>query len=193
MKISAYLITATAIALSSLALPAQASVIDLGERSLAAPIAGKNAAAAYIEMDQGLAAGFLTYLNKFDADDGFSNDGAVDDSHFGGAIIDNETNATVSWDLSGTGFQLSYVFLKDGRESPGGPYLYHLYGVTPDEAFNSLGDQLVTIDGIRRISYVAFYGSNAVPEGGTTLALLGMAFGVTLLSRRLLPRPLAKA
>lgn len=36
----------------------------------------------FIEMDQGLAAGSLTYLNKFDAEGSFDNGGAVDSSHF---------------------------------------------------------------------------------------------------------------
>lgn len=188
MKFNAYLTIAAALVLTTLATSAQASVIDLGERELATPLMGIDGAAAYIEMDQGLASGFLTYLNKCDPDDGFSNDGAVDGSHFGGTFIDNETNATVSWDMTGTGFGMNYVFLKDGRESQGGPYLYHLYGVTPDETFNSMGDQLVTINGIKRISYVAFFGSKAVPEGGATLILLGLALGATEMTRRLLRR-----
>ncbi len=81
---------------------------------------------------------------------------------------------------------MSYVLLKDGRESTEGPYVYHLYGVTPDEVFNSMGDQFVTINGERLITYMSFYGlpGRPVPEGGTTLILLGSALAVIELVRR---------
>lgn len=182
---------AVVIALASSALKANGSVIDLGERELASPLPGVPGAMAYIEADQGLPPGTLNYLNLFDADEGFENNGAVDSSHFDVSLIDGGVNANISWDLSTSGYQLSYVWLKDGRESKRGPYLYHLYGVTPDEVFNSMGDQFVTIDGVRYITYLAFFGvpgSPSVPEGGATLILLGFALGAVELVRRSLPR-----
>lgn len=174
-----------------------ASVIDLGERDLPTPLGGQTAAAAYIEMDQGLAPGTLVYLNKFDYDDGFENNGAVDSSHFDATLLNGGIDADVSWDLATSGFQLSYVFLKDGRESRTGPYLYHLYGVTPDEVFNSMGDQFVTINGQRLITYIAFYGvpgsPSSVPEGGTTLLLLGFGLCAVEMTRKMLLRGSARA
>ena len=60
--------------------------------------------------------------------------------------------------------------LKDGNYGPG-DFFYHLYGVTPDEVFDSKGDQFVTVDnrGVRLITYISFFGvpGNPVPEGGT--------------------------
>ncbi len=187
MKSHKYLIVAAAIALAGLG-QAQASVIDLGTRLLRLGSGGPEVGAAYIEMDQGLDPGTLVYLNRFESNkDGFTNDGAVDGSHFGTTLTDGDANATISWDLSTTGFQLSYVFIKDGRTGNGGPVLYHLYGITPDEVFNSMGNQYVTIDGTKQISYLVFFGvpgSPTVPEGGSTLILLGSALGLLELGRR---------
>jgi hypothetical protein len=166
-----------------------ASLIDLGERDLANRLTGAAAAQAYIETAEGLPPGTLTYLNSFDSDvNAFADNGAVDASHFNVSIIDGGVNGEISWDLSTAGFQLSYVFLKDGRGAKTGPYLYHLYGVTPDEVFNSNGQQFVTINGIRDITYIAFFGmpgSPQVPEGGLTLVLFALGLGALEFGRRM--------
>ena len=165
-----------------------ASVIDLGERHLGAALRGKEAAINFIETDQSLNYS-LTYLNAFDADGDWDNRGAVDSSHFGTTMIDGGVHANISWDLSTTGYQLSYVLVKDGNYGPG-DFLYHLYGVTPDEVFNSKGDQFVTVDnrGVRLITYISFFGvpGNPVPEGGTTLVFLGFGLGTIGLIRKTL-------
>ena len=182
------LVLAVASAFTGIACKASATLIDLGERDLATRLNGVAAAQAYIEAAQGLPPGTLTYLNLFDGDTNiFANNGAVDSSHFAVSLIDGGINGEISWNLDTAGFQLSYVFLKDGRNSKTGPYLYHLYGVTPDEVFNSNGDQFVTINGIRYITYIAFFGvpgSPSVPEGGTTLFLLGSALCALEFTRR---------
>jgi hypothetical protein len=162
-----------------------ASVIDLGERHLTDRFHSVDEATDYIEMDQGLSFD-LTYLNAFDPD-GFENNGAVDDSHFGVTFTDGGVHADISWDLATTGFQLSYVLVKDGSNN-GTDFLYHLYGVTPDEVFNSMGDQMVTVDdnGLRKITYLAFFGvpGSPVPEGGASVILLGFALMAMELVRR---------
>ena len=181
-------IAAAALAFTWFVSPTQADLIDLGERTLTAPLTGLTSAQAYIETDQGLPPGTLTYLNTFDSDEGWRNNGTLDSSYFGVTLSTAETTAAVNWDLSTSGFQLSYVFLKDGREKGGTNYHYHLYGVTPDEVFQSMGDQTVEIDGIRLISYIAFFGvpgSPNVPESGATLILLSIALGAVELIRRI--------
>jgi hypothetical protein len=179
---------AATLALAWFVSQAQADLIDLGERTLTTPLTGLSSAQAYIETDQGLAPGTLTYFNSFDSDVGWRNNGTLDSSYFGVTLSLDETTAAVNWDLSTSGFQLSYVFLKDGREKGGIGYHYHLYGVTPDEVFQSMGDQTVEIDGIRLINYVAFFGvpgSPNVPEGGATLILLSIGLGAIELMRRI--------
>ena len=176
-----------AISFASLGFKANATLIDLGERDLATRLTSEPAARAYIETSEGLPPGTLTYLNGFDSDTGtFFNNGAVDGSHFGVTLTDGGVNGLVSWDLATAGFQLSYVFLKDGKGSRTGPFIYHLYGVSPDEFFNSLGDQFVTVNGIRDITYIAFYGvpGSPLPDGGMTVILLALGFGAIELVRR---------
>jgi len=165
---------------------ANGTLIDLGERDLATRLKSEPAARAYIETSEGLPPGTLIYLNAFDADGSFFNNGAVDSSHFGVTLTDGGVNGLVSWDLGTTGFQLSYVFVKDGKGSRTGPFLYHLYGVSPDEFFNSMGDQFVTVNGIRDITYIAFYGvpGSPAPEGGMTAILLALGLGAVELTRR---------
>ena len=178
---------AVAVTFGSLGLRANATLIDLGERDLANRLNGVGDAQAFIESDQGLAPGTLTFLSAFDADTNtFFNKGAVDSSHFDVSITDGGVNGEVSWDVGTTGFQLSYVFLKDGRNSRTGPYLYHLYGVTPDEVFNSNGQQFITINGIRFITYISFFGvpGSPVPDGGMTAILLALGLGAIELVRR---------
>jgi hypothetical protein len=186
------LLAAVGMALASFAVQANATLIDLGERDLAAPLDGVPAALTFIETDQGLVTGTLQYLNNYTNipnHPGWKNDGNVDESHFSATTIDNDVDAMISWDLGTSGFQLSYVLLKDGRDNPDmGPFVYHLYGVTSDEVFNSNGDQFVTVNGVRKITFIAFFGvpgSPAVPEGGATIVLLGLALGGIELIRRL--------
>ena len=164
---------------------ANGTLIDLGERDLATRLKSEPAARAYIETSEGLPPGTLTYLNAFDADGSFFNNGAVDSSHFGVTVTDGGVNGLVSWDLATAGFQLSYVFLKDGKGSRTGPFIYHLYGVSPDEVFNGI-NQFVTINGIRKITYIAFYGvpGSPAPEGGMTAILLALGLGAVELTRR---------
>ena len=183
------LLLTVGIAVASSILVTNATVVDLGERHLGARLKGRQAAADFIEADQSLNYS-LTYLNSFDADGDWDNaHGAVDSSHFGATLIDGGVHANISWNLSTTGYQLSYVLLKDGNYGPG-DFLYHLYGVTPDEVFNSKGDQFVTVDdrGRRRITYISFFGvpGNPVPEGGTTLVFLGAGLGAIGLIRKTL-------
>lgn len=183
------LVFAVGVAVASSIPLTNATVIDLGERHFSAALKGKQAAIDFIVADQSLDH-TLVYLNAFDADGDWDNaNGAVDSSHFGATMIDGGVHANISWDLGTSGYQLSYVFLKDGNYG-GVDYLYHLYGVTPDEVFNSFGDQFVTVDShdVRKITYISFFGipGSPVPEGGTTLVFLGVGLGVIGLIRRTL-------
>ena len=180
-----------ALALAVLAIPARADLIDLGIRNLAAVLGDPAAEAAFIETDQGLSTGTLTYLNKFEHTGAWDDAGGAVDmaGHFTATLTNGGADATITWDLATTGFQLSYVLVKDGREGGRGPFLYHLYGVTADEVFNSDGDQLITINGRKGISHISFFGiagTPPVPDRGSTVALLGLAMlGIGMARRKL--------
>src|SRR5438874_8790279 len=78
------------------------------------PIGNPTDEATFLENNFGT--GPLTYLAKFDV--GGSESGAVDiATHF--TVINSGNTALVSWNLTGTGFQLTDLLVKDG--STGGP------------------------------------------------------------------------
>jgi hypothetical protein len=96
-----------------------------------------------------------------------------------------ETEGTVSWDLTGTGYQLSAVLVKGGQN-------YNVYTVSSDQLLMNLGDPEIILgplivangpEGRRHeISHVSFFGipgngepPTGVPDGGSTLLLLGSA------------------
>lgn len=170
----------TTLVLSGFGTTVSGSLIDLGIRAEPFQIIGPAQGAAFIEQDQGLSSGTLIYFNRFltGPSGGFVNDGAVDDTHFTASASSGAKFGNITWDVTNTGFELSYVFLKDGQDA-NGLFLYHLYGVTPDQVFKSNGNQIVTIDGVKRISYITFFGVpfSPVPESGATLLLLGISCG----------------
>jgi len=177
---------AAAVVFGTLCLEANASLIDLGEIDVTTWVAGVPSAQAFIEKNQGLSRGSLTYLNSFQADTGtLADNGTVDGSHFGVTMTDGGVNGNVTWDLGTSGFQLSYVFVKDARDLTN-PSLSHLYAVTSDDVFHSNGEQFVTLNGISNIIYISFFGvaGNPVPDGGPTLILLGLGLGTIEFLRR---------
>ena len=85
----------------------------------------------------------------------------------------NNPKATenVSWDLTGTGFGLSYVLIKDGQREDNGAYIYALYSVSPDEATVGVNQSVqVTPNADKAISHITFFGT--VPEPSTWAMLL---------------------
>jgi hypothetical protein len=95
----------------------------------------------------------------------------------------------ITWNLTGTGFQLDGLMIKDGSEGHGGDQLYRFYGVSSDETFEGSGT--VTFDNpVKGISHIDFFGSpgGSVPDGGTTVMLLGTALGSLGMARRFLKK-----
>jgi hypothetical protein len=73
--------------------------------------------------------------------------------------------------------------IKDGNVQSSG-MIYRFYDVTPGQEVVGFGT--VTFDNpVRNISHVTFFGcAGAVPDGGTTLMLLGAALGSLGMVRR---------
>jgi hypothetical protein len=126
------------------------------------------------------------YLGKFNSGGGIEN-GAIDIASYVTINVVSANTWEVSWNLTGSGFTLDGVLIKDGNVQGRG-MLYRFYGVSADETL--IGEGTVTFDDPRRgISHISFFGSpggNGVPDGGTTVMLLGAALGALGMARRFL-------
>jgi len=126
------------------------------------------------------------YLGKFNSGGGIE-DGAIDISAYVTINMVSPNSWVVTWNLTGSGFTLDGVLIKDGNVQGQG-MLYRFYGVSADETL--VGKGTVTFDDPRRsISHITFFGSpggNGVPDGGTTVMLLGAALGALGMARRFL-------
>ena len=92
--------------------------------------------------------------------------------------FDQSTNsAVVGWNITGTGFRLTYILMEPvGGLGTTKSNLYRVGGGTPVEGSGS-----VTIDGVTQIENVDFAGTNhPLPEGGWTLGMFAAALIILL-------------
>ena len=175
-------ITVILIAVGGLGLQqAQAHLLDPVQFTTNSPIGSGTDENTFLQ-GQNLLPGTSQFLGKFE-DNGFEN-GAINISQF--VTINQVSGNTweITWNLTGSGFTLDGVLIKDGRIQGAGE-LYRFYGVSADEAL--IGSGTVTFDNpIRDISHISFFGSpgGQVPDGGATVMLLGAALGALGMVRR---------
>ena len=171
------------LAVAGFALSAQAHLLAPTFFILPAGLGNPTDETAFVDAQTGTS---VVYLNKIDNPG--SNPGTWDN---GGAVIENAggtspfnvtfnftgTNAltaTISWNLTGTGFQLNDILVKDGSLPHHAGFLYALYPVSADETIIGSGTVQVDAAGDRNISHISFFGSAAQePDSGTTAMLLG--------------------
>jgi hypothetical protein len=104
----------------------------------------------------------------------------------------DDKDAYVAWDLTGTPYEMTAVFVKGGSNTGDS-----LYSVTPDQFIASGSPQFVTLNPeIRQggISHISFFGTmdgetppptTQVPDGGATVFMLGgMLVGLRALRLR---------
>jgi hypothetical protein len=127
----------------------------------------------------------LVYLAKNNRGSTTENGAISYASHFTVSYSSDGTSATLTWNLNDVPYDLRYVVIKDGIPQGGGDKYYHLYSVTSDQykvddqgasvVFN-VADEPTAGETQRTISHISFYGvkSQVVPDGGPTLALLGV-------------------
>jgi len=153
---------------------AQAHLLDPQQFTLASPIGSGTGENTYL-INNGFLPATSQYLGKFNNDSTIEN-GAINISTYVTVNMTSSNTWDISWDLTGSGFTLDGVLIKDGVESPG-HQLYRFYGVSADETL--IGSGTVTFDDpVKGISHVSFFGSpggTSTPDGGTTAALLGLA------------------
>lgn len=100
--------------------------------------------------------------------------------------------ASISWDLTGSGYELYGVAWKDGRfaQGYGGGEKQGFYwsAVSVDQRIEGDPDTISTSPAfVGAVSHISFYGK-AVPDGGATLFLLGAGLTALGAARRFLKR-----
>jgi hypothetical protein len=186
-------LAAVLIAIAGMSLQqAQAHLLDPHQFFNAGPIGNPAAELNYLQTNGGgsYQPTFLPatsqYLGKFNSGGGIEN-GAIDIASYVTINVVSPNSWVVTWNLTGSGFTLDGVLIKDGNVQGQG-MLYRFYGVSADETL--VGKGTVTFDDPRRsISHITFFGSpggNGVPDGGTTVMLLGAALGALGMARRFL-------
>ena len=156
--------------LSSLA---RATVTDLGEVQLA------NAG------DATELAGFIAAGGDADASLCAKLEVSPGTTDFGGTItfsVNADNTLHVTWDMTGTGQLVCGFGTKDGSGT-----LVHFYSVAPDQGTVGSADLIVPGNGASALSHLDVFccaGGPGVPDGGTTVMLLGAALSTLGVTRR---------
>jgi hypothetical protein len=165
---------------------AQAHLLDPQQFFTAGPIGNGTAENTFLQ-NNGFLPATSQYLGKFNSNGAIENGAINIDTYVNVTFAGNV--ATISWNLTGSGFTLDGVLIKDGSVQTKG-HIYRFYGVSADEAL--VGSGTVTFDDpVRAISHITFFGSpggGQVPDGGTTVMLLGAALGSLGMARRFLKK-----
>ena len=162
---------------------AQAHLLDPVQFFTANPIGSGTAENTFLQ-GQGFLPGTSQFLGKRE-NSGLFESGAIDISQFVTVTVVNSSTWQISWNLTGSGFTLDGVLIKDGAVNQ--QQLYRFYGVSADEAL--VGSGTVTFDDpVRGISHLSFFGSpgQGVPDGGATVMMLGAGLAALGMVRRYL-------
>jgi len=156
---------------------AQAHLLPGQEFTLPSPLGPPEAERNFL-VANGYMADCCQFIAKFDAD------GTVTgNSQFFTVTMTSSSEWTVTWDFTGTGLTLCGALIKDGAIDQ--QQLYSFFGVSPDELV--VGSGTVSFTSGRNISHISFFAcAGAVPDGGTTVMLLGAALGALGMARRFL-------
>jgi hypothetical protein len=166
---------------------AQAHLLDPQTFFLDNPLGSGTEEAAYLS-SHGYTDECCQYLGKQNANGSFEN-GAINISQYVTITHVSGTTWDVSWDLTGSGFTLCGVLIKDGAVNQ--QQIYRFYGVSADETVVGSGTvSFADIQNGRNISHISFFGcaGQQVPDGGTTVMLLGAALSSLGVARRYLKK-----
>ena len=152
---------------------ARATVSDLGEVDL--PNSG----------DAAELAGFIAAGGDADAVLCAKIEVSPGTTDFGGTItfsVNADDTLHVTWDMTGTGQLVCGFGTKDGSGT-----LIHYYSVAADQGLVGSADLIVPGNGADSLSHLSVFccaGGPGVPDGGTTVMLLGAALGALGIARR---------
>ena len=123
------------------------------------------------------------YLNELGMDGGgaqFTNNGWVSSAAFTVNVVNGGTGLSIAWDLSGTGYSLTYVSVNFDNN------FYHVYSA--ERLLKSDGTIAITGNQRDAISHVRFFGIRTVPEHGATGGMLCLGLITIGLLQWLLPK-----
>jgi VPDSG-CTERM motif len=157
---------------------AQAHLLDPQQFTTQGPIGNPQAERDFL-VDNGFMDDCCQFISKFE--------GAGSNVFFNITVV-NANTWNISWNFGATGLTFCGALIKDGNVQGEG-HLYRFYGVSADEL--TAGSGTVTFDNpVRGISHISLFActEGRVPDGGTTLMLLGAALGSLGMARRFLKK-----
>lgn len=162
------------------ATPAMADVFHVEDFLLEDILGDPDAELAFVQEETGDPT--LQFLAKKN-EDGSPDEGDLADEFM---VSFMGISADVSWDLTGTGFAMGWILIKDGAIE--GDHLYGLWGVTDDQAIIG-GGEVGFVDQERDVSHVSFFGfpgvnGEEVPEPSILLVLGAGLLGLGIRRRR---------
>jgi VPDSG-CTERM motif len=155
---------------------AQASLNPGDEFFTNGPIGNPAAERAFL-IDTGRMDDCCQFVGKFE--------GGGSNQFFDITVIDG-SHWQVSWDFSGTNLTFCGALIKDGTVQGSGT-IYSFFTPTADQLVSGSG--IVSFSNLRDISHISLFacaGGHGVPDGGTTVMLLGAALGALGMARRYL-------
>ena len=184
-------LTAILIAVAGLGLQQAQAHLGTGQQFSHTPFMGGTDEGSFL-VSNGYLPATSQYLGKFEsnANGGGHEDGAINISQYVTVTQTTSTTWNISWNLMGSGFTLDGVLIKDGTSGVHGQSIYEFFAVSADEKLSGSGT--VAFDGAftgKNISHISFFGSpggQGMPDGGTTVMLLGAALSTLGVARRYL-------
>jgi hypothetical protein len=179
-------LAAVLIAVAGMGLQQAQAHLGTGQQFSANLSGGGEAEASYLS-GHGYTDECCQFLGKQE-DTGVFTNGAIDISQY--VTITHTTGSTwhVEWNLNGSGFTLCGVLIKDGTSGIHGESIYSFFAMEGNEGLVGSGDVSFTGEFAGRgISHLSFFGcEGGVPDGGTTVMLLGVALSGLGFMRRYL-------
>jgi VPDSG-CTERM motif len=178
-------LTAVLIAVAGLGLQQAHAGLNPGQEFFHTPFGSGTDEATFL-IDAGYMDDCCQFLGKFDNDTGWEPGAIQNISQFITVTKTSGSEWHIEWHLSGSGFTMCGMLIKDGQGGAHGENLYSFFSVTDDQKVDGEGD--VSFANGRNISHISFFGcaEGGVPDGGTTVMLLGVALSGLGLVRRYL-------
>jgi VPDSG-CTERM motif len=179
-------LAAVLIAVAGMGLQQVQAHLSPGQQFSASIPGGGEAELAYLIANNYLAAD-CQFATKWEQGSGFEDPNNPFNQYF--TVTETTPGTwTITWDLTGTGLVLGGVLIKDGESNPP-ESIYSFFDGNHEEVGSGEVSFTGQFEG-RDISHISFFvcPRGQVPDGGTTVMLLGAALGSLGMARRFLKK-----